>query len=51
MKKALGWFALICVILYIGFNPDPASAVAESLGGTIGEMARGFGQFFTKLLT
>ncbi|HSE61209.1 MAG TPA: hypothetical protein VLA88_02855 [Candidatus Saccharimonadales bacterium] len=51
MKKAAGWIFLAGVIAFIGFNPNDASVVFESLGSTIADIARGFGTFFTNLAT
>jgi hypothetical protein len=50
-KKLFGWLFLAFLIWFIAFRPGPAADVFESLGGTIGEMATGFGTFFTRLVT
>jgi hypothetical protein len=38
------------LIFFIAFNPTSAAQVFASLGGTIGDIAKGFGTFFTKLV-
>ena len=50
IKKVLTWLAIAFLIFFIAFNPRSAAAVFESLGGTIADIARGFGTFFTDLV-
>ena len=50
MKTVLTWLGIAFLIFFIAFNPTSAAAVATSLGGTIADIARGFGTFFTNLV-
>ena len=50
VKKVLTWLGIAFLIFFIAFNPRSAAAVFESLGGTIADIARGFGTFFTDLV-
>ena len=50
IKKVLTWLGIAFLIFFIAFNPNSAAAVFESLGDTIGDIARGFGTFFTNLV-
>jgi len=51
IKKLSAWLGVAFLIFFIAFNPDSAATVFESLGGTVGDIARGFGTFFTNLVT
>jgi hypothetical protein len=50
VKKVLTWLGVAFLIFFIAFNPTSAANVFSSLGGTIGQIARGFGTFFTNLV-
>jgi hypothetical protein len=50
VKKVLTWLGIAFLIFFIAFNPRSAAQVFSSLGGTIGDIARGFGTFFTSLV-
>ena len=50
IKKVLTWLGIAFLIFFIAFNPNSAADVFASLGGTIADIARGFGQFFTNLV-
>ena len=43
------WLAIAFLIYFIAFNPDAAASVFESLGGTVKDIAVGFGKFFANL--
>jgi hypothetical protein len=51
IKKVLTWLGIAFLIFFIAFNPSSAASVFESLGGTIADIADGFGDFFTRLAT
>jgi hypothetical protein len=51
VKKVLTWLGIAFLIFFIAFNPTAAASVFESLGGTIADIADGFGDFFTRLAT
>jgi hypothetical protein len=50
IKKVLTWLGIAFLIFFIAFNPNSAADVFSSLGGTIADIARGFGTFFTNLV-
>jgi hypothetical protein len=50
VKKVLTWLGIAFLIFFIAFNPTSAASVFSSLGGTIADIARGFGTFFTNLV-
>ena len=50
IKKVLTWLGIAFLIFFIAFNPTSAAAVFSSLGGTIANIAKGFGTFFTSLV-
>jgi hypothetical protein len=50
IKKVLTWLGIAFLIFFIAFNPESAADVFESLGGTIGDIAEGFGTFFTRIV-
>jgi hypothetical protein len=50
IKKVLTWLGIAFLIFFIAFNPNGAAKVFTSLGETIADIARGFGQFFTNLV-
>jgi hypothetical protein len=50
IKKVLTWVIVAFLVFFIAFNPKSAATVAQSLGATIGDIARGFGDFFTNLI-
>ena len=50
IKKVLTWLGIAFLIFFIAFNPNSAASVFSSLGGTIADIARGFGTFFTNLV-
>lgn len=50
VKKVLTWLGIAFLIFFIAFNPESAANVFKSLGSTIGDIAQGFGDFFTSLV-
>jgi hypothetical protein len=50
IKKVLTWLGIAFLIFFIAFNPKQAAAVFGSLGGTVADIAEGFGTFFTDLV-
>ena len=50
IKKVLTWLGIAFLIFFIAFNPNSAAEVFSSLGSTIGDIAEGFGTFFTNLV-
>lgn len=50
VKKILTWGGIAFLIFFIAYRPDSAADVFQSLGSTVGDIARGFGDFFTGLL-
>lgn len=51
IKKVLTFLGIAFLIYFIAFNPNTAADVVASLGGVIADVARGFAQFFTNLVT
>jgi hypothetical protein len=49
VRKVLTWLGVAFLIFFIAFNPTSAAAVFESLGGTVADIANGFGTFFTNI--
>jgi len=50
LKKVLTWLGIAFLIFFIAFNPNSAANVFSSLGRTVGDIAQGFGTFFTNLV-
>lgn len=48
-RKVMVWLGIAFVIWFIAYQPRGAADVVGSTAGTIGEVARGFGEFFTRL--
>jgi hypothetical protein len=51
MKKFLTWLGIAFLIFFIATSPVSAAEIFKWLGSTIGDIARGFGTFFTNLVT
>ncbi|HYN93313.1 MAG TPA: hypothetical protein VES42_05650 [Pilimelia sp.] len=49
-KKVLTWGGLAFLLFFIAFRPESAAEVFKSLGGAIGDIAEGVGDFFTSLV-
>ena len=49
IKKVLTWLGIACRSFCIACKPNSAAQVVSSLGATIGDIAQGFGTFFTSL--
>lgn len=50
IKKILVWGGVAFLIFFVAFRPDSAANVVKSLGGTIMDVAQGFGDFFSNLV-
>ncbi|MET7420435.1 hypothetical protein [Dactylosporangium sp. NPDC005555] len=51
LKKTLTYAAWAFIIYFIAFRPQPAANVAKGLLGLIGAVGKGFGDFFSSLVT
>jgi hypothetical protein len=51
VKKILTWGAIAFLIFFIAYRPQSAADVFRSIGGGIMDIATGFGDFFTSLVT
>jgi len=50
VKKILTWGGIAFLIFFVAFRPDAAAGVFKSLGGTVMDVAQGFGDFFSSLI-
>ncbi|WP_432825217.1 hypothetical protein [Dactylosporangium sp. CA-092794] len=50
LKKTLTWAAGVFIVWFVAFRPDAAAKVVRSIGGLIGALGTGFGDFFTRLI-
>jgi hypothetical protein len=51
VKKTLTYAAWAFLIYFIAFRPQAAANVAQGLVGLIGTLGKGFGDFFSSLVT
>jgi hypothetical protein len=51
VKKILTWAAVAFLIFFVAFRPDSAAQVFKSVGAAIIDIAQGFGDFFTSLVS
>ena len=51
MKKALAWAAVAFLIFFVAYRPVGAANVFKSLGSDIIDIAQGFGDFFSYLVS
>jgi hypothetical protein len=51
LKKLLTWAAVAFLIFFVAFRPDSAAQVFKSVGAAIVDIAQGFGDFFTSLVS
>ncbi|GHJ50403.1 hypothetical protein Cs7R123_77450 [Catellatospora sp. TT07R-123] len=50
IKKILTWGGIAFLIFFVAFRPDSAANVVKTLGGTVMDIAQGFGDFFGSLV-
>jgi hypothetical protein len=50
VKKVFTWGGIAFLIFFIAYQPSSAAEVFRTLGGSIVEVAQGFGDFFTDLV-
>jgi hypothetical protein len=50
-KKAFTWGGVLFLIVFIAFRPASAAEVFRSIGNSMMDIATGFGDFFTNLVT
>ncbi|BCJ72228.1 MULTISPECIES: hypothetical protein [Catellatospora] len=50
LKKILTWGGIAFLIFFVAFRPDSAANVVKTLGGTVMDIAQGFGDFFGSLV-
>jgi hypothetical protein len=50
VKKVFLWLFVGFVIFFIGFRPAAAAAAVKWIGGALGQLAVGFGDFFSRLV-
>lgn len=51
MKKVLAWAGFAFLIFFVAYRPDAAANVFKSLGAGLIDIAKGFGDFFTGLVS
>jgi hypothetical protein len=51
VKKVLTWGGIAFLIFFVAYRPQNAAQVFKSLGGGIRDIAVGFGDFFSSLVT
>lgn len=51
VKKILVWGGIAFLILFIAYNPSDAADVVTALGRGLVNMASGFGEFFSLLVS
>lgn len=51
VKKILLWGGIAFLILFIAYNPQDAADVVEALSRGLVNMASGFGEFFSELVS
>jgi hypothetical protein len=50
VKKVLTWAGIAFLIFFVAYRPNSAADVFKSIGGSIMDIAQGFGDFFTSLI-
>jgi hypothetical protein len=50
VKKVLTWALVAFLIFFVAYRPESAAGVFKSLGGTLVDIATGFGNFFSTLV-
>jgi len=51
VKKVLTWGGIAFLIFFVAYRPGPASNVFRTIGGSIGDVASGFSEFFSNLVS
>lgn len=51
VKKILTWAAVAFLIFFVAYRPDSAADMFKSLGAGLMDVAQGFGDFFTSLVS
>lgn len=49
-KKILIWGGVAFLIFFIAYRPESVSEVFTSLGNTVADIARGFGDLFDRIV-
>jgi hypothetical protein len=50
VKKILTWGALLFLIFFMAFRPEPAADMFRGVGAALMAIAQGFGDFFSRLM-
>jgi hypothetical protein len=51
VKKVLTWCLIAFLIFFVAYRPQNAASVFRTMGGTVVDIAQGFGDFFSNLLS
>ncbi|HTJ33719.1 MAG TPA: hypothetical protein VL738_10850 [Dactylosporangium sp.] len=49
VKKILRWGGLAFLVFFIAYRPQSAANVVSTIGGSLLDIANGFGDFFAQL--
>jgi hypothetical protein len=50
VKKIATWGGIAFLLFFVAYRPDSAADVAQSMGSTVADIGRGFGDFLTSLI-
>lgn len=51
VKKILTWGSIAFLVFFVAYRPDSAAQVAKSIGSGLADLANGFTDFFTQLVS
>ena len=51
VKKVLTWGAIAFLVFFMAYRPTQAATVFKSVGGSIVDVAQGFGSFLSNLVS
>ncbi|WP_432840941.1 hypothetical protein [Dactylosporangium sp. CA-092794] len=49
VKKILRWGGLAFLVFFVAYRPQSAANIVSSIGGSLLDVANGFGDFFASL--
>lgn len=50
VKKILTWGSIAFLIFFVAYRPTQAAGVVRTIGGSLMDIATGFGDFFSNLV-
>ncbi|GAA0959873.1 hypothetical protein [Virgisporangium aurantiacum] len=51
VKKILTWGSIAFLVFFVAYRPESAAQVAKSIGSGLADLADGFTNFFTSLVS